>query len=75
MSNLESLSKNLVEANGMMCEDCRSEVEHTHIDKNYITHGTCGKCQSTSHQKLEIDSIFNNLRVGHTDKQFQLLPR
>ena len=45
-------------------------MELTHIDENYIAHGTCGKCQGASHQKLEIDSIFVNLRVRHIDEQF-----
>ena len=46
-----------------------------HIDENYIAHGTCGECRGTSHQKLEIESIFNNLKVFHTDEQFLLLLR
>ena len=46
-----------------------------HINENYIAHGTCGKCKGVSHRKLEIDPIFDNLRVGHTDEQFQLLFR
>ena len=43
-SSLDSLSKNLVEMNGMMCEECGSKTELTHIDENHVTYGTCGKC-------------------------------
>ena len=45
------------------------------FDQNYVAHGMCGKCHSASHQKLEIDRNFNNLRAGHTNEQFQLLLR
>ena len=37
-----------------------------HIDENYTAHGTCRKYQGTSHQKLEIDLIYDNLRAGQT---------
>ena len=73
--SLDSLSRNLVGVNGMVCEGCGSEAELTHISENYIAHGTCGKCQGASHQELEIDPIFDNLRVGYVDKQFRLLLR
>ena len=46
-----------------------------HIDENHVSHGMFGKCQGASHHKLEIDPIFNNLRVGHRDEQFRLLLR
>ena len=59
----------------MVCKEYRSEAEFMHINENYFAHGTCGKCQSVSHHKLEISSIFDNLRVGHMDKRFQLLLR
>ena len=72
-SSLDSLSRNLVGMNGMECEGCRSKAELTHIDENYVAHGTCVKCWGASHWKLEIDLIFDNLRVSHTDKQFRLL--
>ena len=48
----------------MMCKECGSEAELTHIDENYIAYGMCGKCQGAGHCKLMIDPIFNNLRVG-----------
>ena len=35
----------------------------------------CGKCRGASFHKLKIYPIFNNLRVGHTGEQFQLLQR
>ena len=70
-SNLDSLSRNLVGTDGIMYNQCKSEVEFTHIDENYVAHGTCGKCQGNSHQKLEIEPIFfDNLRVGDTYEQF-----
>ena len=43
-SSLDSLSRNLVEVNGMVRKECRSKTELKHIDENYGTHGTCGKC-------------------------------
>ena len=71
-SSLNSLSRNLVGMNGMMCKESGSAEELTHIDENYVTHGMCGKCRSTSHWKLEIDLIFDNVRVGCMDEQFGL---
>ena len=69
-SSLDLLSRSLVGMNGMECEKCGSKAELTHINENNIVHGTCGKCRGASHQKLEIDPIFNNLRVSHTDEHF-----
>ena len=77
-SSLDSLARNLVGVNGMMCEvqhECRSNSGLTHTDENYIAHGICTRCRGLSHPKLEIDPIFDNLRVGNTDKQFPLLIR
>ena len=77
-SSLDLLSKNLVGTNWMMCEKCEkcaSEAELIHIDENYVTHGICGKCGGDSHQKLMIEPIFDNLRVGHMNEQFRLLFR
>ena len=74
-SSLDSLSKNLVGTNSMMCGLCFSEAELTHIDHNYYAHGKCKKCQGISRRKLEIDPIFQNLRFGLTDEQFRLLLR
>ena len=51
-SSLDSPSRNLAEVNGMVCEGCGSEAELTHIDKNYVAHGMCGKCRCASHQKF-----------------------
>ena len=62
-SRLDSLARNLVGMNGMMCEGCGSETELTHIDENHVTHGTCVKWRGASHGKLEITLIFDNLRV------------
>ena len=56
-SSLDSLSVSGM--NGMVCEECRREAELMHIDENYITHRTCGKCGGAIHCKLEIDPIFN----------------
>ena len=53
-SSLDSLSRNLVGVNGMVCKRCESATELTHIDENYVAHGTCGKCRCASHWKLEI---------------------
>ena len=69
-SSLDSLSRNLVGMNCMVCKECTSKAELTHIDENYVAHGMCGKCQDASHQKLEVDPIFDNLRVSHTNEQF-----
>ena len=44
VSSLDCLSRNLVEVNGMVCKECRSEAELTHINENYVAHGTCGIC-------------------------------
>ena len=74
-SSLDLLSRNLAGMNGMVCEGCGSKVKLTHIDENYIAHGTCGQCQGASHHELEIDPIFGNLRVDCMDEQFQLLLR
>ena len=46
-----------------------------HIDEKYVAYGMCGKCGGNSHRKSEIEPIFDNLRVGHTDELFQLLLR
>ena len=72
VSSLDSFYRNLVEVNGKVCKKCRSKVELTCIDENYVAHGTCGKCKSC---KLEIDLIFDNLRVSHMDEQSKLLLR
>ena len=69
-SSLDSLSRNLVGVNGMVCKGSGSEEEFTHIDENYVTHRMCRKCRGASHQKVEIDPISDNLRVSHMDKQF-----
>ena len=74
-SSLDSLSRNLVGTNGMICNKCGSQAELTHIDENYVAHEICGKCRADSHRNLMINTIFNNLRVGHTDEQFWLLLR
>ena len=74
-NSLDSLSRDLVGMNGMICEECGSEMELTHMDENYAIHGTWGKCWGASHWKLEIDQIFDNLRVSDMDEQFWLLPR
>ena len=66
VDSLDSLSRNLVGANGMICKECGSEVELKHIDENFVAHGMCGKCRDASYHKLEINPIFDNLRVGHT---------
>ena len=42
--SLISLSRNLVEVNGMVCEGCGNKVKLMHIDENYLAHGTCEKC-------------------------------
>ena len=42
-SGLDSFSRNLVRTNGMMCNQCKSEEELTHIDDKYVACGTCGK--------------------------------
>ena len=55
VSSLDSLVRNLVGVNGMMCKQCKSKTELSHIDDNYVVHGMCGKCRGTSHQKLVID--------------------
>ena len=67
VSSLDSLSRNLAGVNGMMCNQCKSETELSHIDENYIAHGMCGKCRGSSHRKL---MIFDNRRARHPDKQF-----
>ena len=59
----------------MVCEEYGSEAELTHIDENYVAYGTYEKGRGASHWKLGINLIFHNLRVSHTDKQFQLLCR
>ena len=74
-NSLGTLSRNLVGINGMTCNQCRSKAELTNIDGNYVAHGTSGKCGGDSHWKLEIKSIFDNLRAGQMDRQFQLLLR
>ena len=60
-SSLDSLSRNLVGTNEMMCRaqhECGSKAKFMHIDENYVAHGMCGKCGGASHQKLKIDLIF-----------------
>ena len=74
-SSLDSLSRNLDGNNGMTCNQCKNEAELTQIDESYVTYGTCSKCGGDSLQKLEMGLIFDNLRVGHMDKQFRLLLR
>ena len=74
-SSLDSLARNLVGVNGMMCNQCRREMEPTHVDENYFAHGICGKCRGASNNNLTTDPIFANLKVGHTDEQFPLLLR
>ena len=69
-STLHSLARNLVGVNGMICKKCESEAELTHTDYNYIAHRMWARCQGSSHRKLMINSIFDNLRVSHMDKQF-----
>ena len=69
-SSLDSLPRNLVGENGIMCNQCKSETELTHINENYIAHGMCTRCQGSSLFKLTIDLIFDNLRVGYMDEQF-----
>ena len=63
-SSLDSLSKNLVGVNGMMCKEHGSKAELMHIYENHATNGMSGKCQVVNHQKLEISLIFDNLRVS-----------
>ena len=41
--SLDSLTRNLVRVNGMMCNQCKSETELSHIDENYVAHGMRGK--------------------------------
>ena len=67
-NSLDSLARNLVGVNGMMCNRCRSQAEHSHIDEIYVAHVNCTKCLGDSYHKLMIDSIFDNLRVSHWDK-------
>ena len=50
-------------------------MELSHINENYVAHGICGKCGGVSNHKLTIDLTFDNLSIGHMDKQFQLLLR
>ena len=77
-SSLDSLSRNLVGVNGMMCNQCKSETELSHIDENYVAHGMCWKCRwatpraspGDSHCKLMIDLIVDDPRISHMDKQF-----
>ena len=70
VSSLDSLSRNLVEINGMRCNQSKRKAELTNIDGNYVAHGACGKCGRDNHRKLRIKPIFDNLRVRHTDEQF-----
>ena len=74
-SSFDSLARNLVGVNGMMCSQCKSEMELSHIDENYIAYGMCGKCRGASNHELLIDTIFDKFRVGYTGEQFQLLLR
>ena len=50
-SSLDSLYRNLVGVNEIVCKGCESEAELTNIDENYVAHGTCGKCRGASHGK------------------------
>ena len=59
----------------MVCKGYGSEVRLIHIDENYVTNEMCEKCPDASQWKLGIDQIFDNLRVGCMDKQFQLMLR
>ena len=68
--SLDSLARNLVGVNGMMCNKCGSQAELSHIDENYIAHVNRAKCRGDSHRKLMINPIFDNLRVGHMNEQF-----
>ena len=61
--------------NRMMCNRCKSETELSYINESYVAHGMCDKCRGNSHWKLEIEQIFDNIRVGYTDEQFRLLLR
>ena len=69
-SRLDSLARNLVGMNGMMCNKCGSQTELSHIDENYVAYVNCAKCRGDSHCKLMINPIFDNLIVDHLDKQF-----
>ena len=67
-SSLDSLARNLVGLNGMMCNQCKSETELCHIDESYVAQGMCEKCRGVTYHKLGIDPIFGNLRASHTDE-------
>ena len=69
-NSLDSLIRNSVGTNGMACKECGSETELKHINENYVTCGTYRRCQGVGYQKLDIDPIFDNLRVGCMDEQF-----
>ena len=43
-SSVDSLARNLVGMNGMMCNKCRSQTELSHIDENYVAYVNCTKC-------------------------------
>ena len=75
VSSLNSLSRNLVGMNGMTCNKYGSQAELTHIDKIYVAHEICGTFRGDSHHKRMIEPIFDNIKVRHRDKQFQLLLR
>ena len=51
------------------------EAKLTHIEKSYVAHEICGTFRGDSHHKLMIEPIFDNIKVRHRDKQFQLLLR
>ena len=74
-SSLDSLARNLVGVNGMMCNKCGSQDELSHTNENYIAHANCTNCQGNSNRKLTINLIFDNLRISHMDEQFRLLLR
>ena len=78
-SSLDFLMNNLVGVSGMSCNVCRESCKFTNMDKNYVALGKCKDCYSgySKHQlkKYFIFDNFDNLRVGHNDKQFRLLLR
>ena len=77
--SLDSLTNDLVGVSGMACNLCGESCEITNIDRDYVAHGKCKNCYSgySKHQlnKYVIFHDFDNLRVGHDDKQFRLLLR
>ena len=43
-SSLDSLARNLVGMNGMVCNKWGSQTELSHIDENYVAYVNCAKC-------------------------------